>query len=134
MDEIRRLTVRGSETIVSEDALSAESLEAIMEGSGNIDLLVNTTRMVSRTDGSGSIRLRGEATEHTATIQGSGSINAFDLATRKTTVTVSGSGSAEVFVTEKLDVTVEGSGNVRYRGDPANVNQKISGSGTVSKA
>lgn len=90
--------------------------------------------MVSRTDGSGSLRLRGEASDYTATIQGSGSINAFDHATRTTIVTVSGSGTAEVFVTEQLDVTIDGSGNVRYRGDPTNVNQEISGSGTVSKA
>jgi hypothetical protein len=51
-----------------------------------------------------------------------------------TKVDISGAGSAEVFASVKLDAHVSGAGKVRYKGDAANVQQQVSGAGSVKKA
>ena len=83
--------------------------------------------------GSATINLAGTVDTQTIRISGSGTVRNFDFVSRVTTVTVSGSGDIEVTATEALDATVSGSGDIRYRGNPASVGTRISGSGSVSK-
>jgi hypothetical protein len=48
-------------------------------------------------------------------------------------VAISGAGSAEVYASVKLDATVSGAGNVNYKGNASEVNQHVSGAGSVKK-
>lgn len=83
--------------------------------------------------GSADIKLTGSAGQLTIKISGSGDVAAEELRVAKAIVKISGSGNANIFVTDELDVTINGSGDVAYRGDPANVNSRVSGSGDVTK-
>ncbi|WP_083523262.1 head GIN domain-containing protein [Methanofollis ethanolicus] len=133
-DEVRRVSVSGSGSVVGENEILSENLETGVSGSGGIDLRVNVTDLASAIVGSGSTTLQGTATDHTAVVSGSGKVAAFDLETRGSTVTIEGSGTAEVFATEVLDVTVSGSGTVTYRGSPAHITQEVTGSGGLVHA
>jgi hypothetical protein len=133
-DEVRRISVSGSGSVVGENEIRSEILETGIGGSGGIDLRVNATDLASAIAGSGTIDLEGSATNHTTVVSGSGKVAAFDLETQRSTVTIEGSGTAEVFATEVLDVTISGSGTVSYRGSPAQVIQEISGSGGLVHA
>jgi len=55
------------------------------------------------------------------------------LKTKECEVEIYGSGDCDVNVSESLDVRINGSGNVTYKGNPAEVNQKVSGSGGAHK-
>ncbi|QYZ79480.1 DUF2807 domain-containing protein [Methanofollis formosanus] len=130
MEEVQRLAVSGSGTVLGENEIVGERLETAISGSGNLDLDMNVSTLESTISGSGEALFSGTAAEHDAGISGSGTIKGFDLTTEQTNLAISGSGKAEVFATEALDVQIAGSGTVTYRGDPA-VTQDISGSGSL---
>jgi hypothetical protein len=133
-EEVRRVSVSGSGNVIGENEIRSENLETGVSGSGSIDLRVNVTDLASNIAGSGSTVLQGKAINHTAAVEGSGKVAAFDLETGRSKVTIEGSGTAEVFATEVLDMTISGSGTVTYRGTPAYLTQKVTGSGEVVHA
>lgn len=123
----------GSGNITSQSVLvNPDEMRLELDGSGNIDVEVNTPSLESKMNGSGNIKLRGTADEWEAVISGSGNMYCFDLATREAEVSINGSGDAEVMATKKLKLKINGSGQIRYKGSP-NVESHINGSGSVSK-
>jgi hypothetical protein len=110
---------------------SAELLELI--GTGKFTLIdpfqMNT--LACRIQGAGSMTLRGSADEQLVEIQGVGDVHSFDLETARCTVILSGTGSAEVTATQRLDATISGVGSVVYDGNPHELNQHVSGVGTI---
>lgn len=103
--------ISGSGNITAASSEQLESVEAIISGSGNIEL-------------------QGAGTSVDAVVSGSGNITCKDFVAQNTDCTISGSGDVKVHAEERLDVTISGSGNVTYYGKPA-VNTRISGSGRV---
>ncbi len=133
MEEVKRLSLSGSGKIIGQTEIISDSLEVSVSGSGDINLEVETEELKTTISGSGDAKLKGDATTHDITISGSGDIESYELDTEKSTVKVFGSGKTEVSVSNELDVTIAGSGDVYYKGDPANLNTQISGSGKMKK-
>jgi hypothetical protein len=110
-----------------------QNLKSHVSGSGDVDLaavVANTAEL--NVSGSGEISARGKAPTLVSSVSGSGSLSASDFETDKCTIYVSGSGDAEVFVKSALDARTSGSGDISYRGSPAQVNSRNTGSGNVS--
>ena len=84
-------------------------------------------------NGSGKVTVGGTVENQNVEISGSGDYQAKDLQTKITTVKISGSGAASVAVSDSLDIDMSGSGKLTYYGSPPQVNQQISGSGSVTK-
>ena len=120
--------VSGSGNIESDHTWQANSFQAGVSGSGNLDLQLQTEDLSSKVSGSGNIKLGGSSKAYSAQITGSGNIRAYELAATHCKVRISGSGNARVDAQEQLDVRISGSGDVMYTGRPR-VNSKISGSG-----
>jgi len=131
MDNIEKISVNGSAVVFGETEITTNNLEVQVSGSGNVDLVVNAKNVKTNLSGSGDIKIRGSAESHVFDLSGSGKLDAFDLATKKTDLNISGSGRAEVTAKEELNVDVSGSGDIYYKGGSAEVNQSISGSGSV---
>lgn len=81
--------------------------------------------------GSGNIKAVGRAKTLRLVISGSGDADLPDLAVEDAKVIISGSGDVTVNARNQLDAIVSGHGDVVYLGTPAQVNRRISGSGTV---
>ncbi|MBQ3125781.1 MAG: DUF2807 domain-containing protein [Clostridia bacterium] len=81
-------------------------------------------------NGAGSLELDGTCAKADITVNGAGSIEADDLRCTDADVTINGAGSCEIHVSGTLNAEVDGIGSIRYRGNPARVNQ--SGGGIVS--
>ncbi len=99
--------------IYTDPFLVAVSLDVILSGSGNIDLV-------------------GSLENQDVTISGSGDYEGADLESLIAEVLISGSGSVNVRVEDQLDVLISGSGNVRYYGSPE-LDQSVTGSGSIRK-
>ena len=103
-----------------------------VSGSGNIHVEgLKAGDMDASVTGSGDVTLSGAVERLHARIVGSGDLRAGDLAAKNVQVAVTGSGDATVRATEQLDATVTGSGNVRYSGDPPQVQHHVTGSGDI---
>lgn len=108
---------------------------AAITGSGDIVVTgLDEPEVAFTVSGSGDVRAAGSAGKVRSEIRGSGDILLRDLKARSVAVSVSGSGSAEVNASDDLTASIAGSGNVRYVGQPKNVQQSISGSGSVRPA
>ena len=127
------ISLTGNINIKEAAHITSEQLIFLSSGVVNGELSLDAGELDLRVYGVGKLTLNGTADTATADITGSGTLNAFGLAAREMTVTVSGAGSVECNVSEKLTVNVSGSGTVRYRGDPE-ISKNISGVGKVSKA
>ena len=73
----------------------ADSLDLKQSGSGSMDLNLKAKTLRTELPGSGTILLRGAVDDQTADISGSGKIAGYDLAARRSEITISGSGVAE---------------------------------------
>lgn len=116
-------------------SLKADNLTYKLSGSGSADLKSMQLNGLNATlSGSGSITFAGKTNTQDVVISGSGSYKASDLQSKEANVRVSGSGSATVRVSDKLNADVSGSGSITYYGNPGNVQQSKSGSGSINKA
>lgn len=133
VERISAISLSGSGDIVSKTILKADKLETAMSGSGDITLDVETGSVSASMSGSGDITFNGTTTDFSATISGSGDIKAFDLEADNVDATVSGSADIKVTANKMLRARVSGSGDITYRGNPAKLDTRTSGSGDISK-
>ena len=130
--DITYLSLSGSGNIYVQNAIAANYMDILVNGSGNISVPSLTAKTLStKISGSGNIKITGgEVSDEDLRISGSGNIDALNLIANTCRVNVSGSGDVFVNVLQKLYVTISGSGDVKYKGMPA-VETHISGSGKI---
>lgn len=104
-----------------------------INGSGSMDLNIETHSLNSKINGSGDISIKGIALENTLKINGSGSFDGFKLSTLDMDIDMNGSGDANIKVTENLYGSINGSGNIYYKGYPE-IDVEITGSGELLDA
>ncbi len=130
-----RLDVSGACNIITQNKLSGNGPIALeMSGAGKIKADVDAPRVKASISGSGSVEMTGETKDFDLHLSGAGKARCYDMKSENTTVDISGAGSAEVYASVNLDAGVSGAGSVRYRGNAGNVQQHVSGAGSVKKA
>jgi hypothetical protein len=120
---------------VDMSSFSADSLKIKLSGSGDFNStgLVITKSLEVNLTGSGDITIDGKAAESNYYLSGSGDIRGNLLKSTISKVVLSGSGNVYTYVYEYLKVVLSGSGNVYYYGDPADTDERITGSGKIIK-
>jgi hypothetical protein len=130
---LKGIYLSGSGNLKSINQLNgSDKFEINSQGSGNVNVDVETSDLKASIAGSGNITLKGKTSELEGRIAGSGNIKAREMQSANTSVQISGSGNAEVVATQKLNTNIAGSGDVKYWGD-ASVDSKVRGSGSVSR-
>jgi hypothetical protein len=129
-----RIDASGACDIIGQTKISnPENMEMHVSGAGDIKMEVDAPRLTSTVSGSGSIYLKGQTKEVNLELTGAGHAHCYDLLAENTRVDISGAGSAEVYASVKLQADVSGAGNVSYKGNATNVDQHVSGAGSVHK-
>jgi hypothetical protein len=133
MPSLDGVSVSGSGRVISDDQFHSASMRLNVSGSGRLQLRVATDQLSTHVSGSGSIEISGITDKLETHISGSGSVKAEKLVAQEVEAHISGSGSCYVHVDKSIDARISGSGNIRYTGNPTNVNARTSGSGKVVK-
>ena len=128
--ELDKITIIGSGSVQS-NGISTDKLELSLDGSGNVQMKIESGEIVSRIFGSGAYTLTGTTTRQIIHIIGSGSYKAPHLQSLQAGVRITGSGDVLVNVREELNASVIGSGEIRYIGDPFISEESVQGSGTI---
>ena len=135
MATLEEAGVSGSGNLESKGAFeNIGDLDTYVSGSGDVKLEIDAEDVESAVSGSGEIKLSGRAERLECSISGSGDVRAMDLRVGDCEVAISGSGDVEVHATGELEVSISGSGDVKYKGEPAKVKSRVSGSGDVREA
>lgn len=131
----RRLDVSGACNIYSGNRLVLQNpLSLEVSGAGDIKVDVSGPAVSAKVSGSGNVDMKGETKNFNLKISGAGDARCYELLSETTKVDISGAGSAQVFASVLLDAEVSGAGSIKYKGNAANVNQQVSGAGSVKKA
>lgn len=129
-----RIETSGACNIVGQGKISnSEDLKMSSSGAGDIRMEIDAPRLEADVSGSGSIFLKGETKEMSLDLTGAGDAHCYDLKAENTKVDITGVGSAEVYASVRLDAEVSGVGTVKYKGNASEVNQHVSGAGSVRK-
>jgi hypothetical protein len=82
-------------------------------------------------EGSGDVVVKGKTDYFMAILNGSGNLDLAQLVSRSGKIASMGSGDAEVTTTEVLDVLIDGSGDIYYPGSLKKLSKQINGSGVL---
>ena len=113
--------------------LSVKALQEIRHtGAANIDAPnLEAEQFSVALIGAGNVSISGVVDEQDITLQGTGDYRAGNLTSSKATIRIDGVGNAALQVSEVLNATISGIGNILYRGNPRQVNQSVTGMGTI---
>lgn len=133
------IKVRSIKWIINEGTASITSLNAIVQdtldiqttNSGDLDLKVNTSRLVSHIFGSGDIRLSGLTYEHSCNVGGTSYMYAKGLETGYTYIDTHTIGPSEIWCNGMLICVIERKGDVHCYGHPTTVNKTIKSTGQL---
>lgn len=123
VEDINKISLNGSGNITSKDILENKAFAIKLNGSGNIEVNLNSDEIITKINGSGNIILRGKSKESEFKINGSGSIQALDLLSRRVDAEINGSGNIELFSINNPSTKINGSGNIHSYG-PNKFNHK----------
>lgn len=116
---------------ISLNNLDLDELTFNLNGSGNANAILDIQNFTLSNTGSGNATIVGNGNRGDYVNSGSGNIYASNYFQESAYLVSSGSGDVHIYATETLDVVLTGSGNVYYKGNPANINQNITGSGQL---
>lgn len=123
--------ISGSVDLDCADAISGQTLDLRVSGSGDIALSnVDFDQVDASVSGSGKIVVHGQADVLHGAVSGSGNLFAEDCPVKNAEAEVSGSGELRCNVADLLKARISGSGDVRYRGQPQ-IDAQVSGSGDI---
>ena len=84
--------------------------------------------------GASTSTLSGAIGTFEVTSSGANTLDARELQAKTVEISVSGAGDANVWASERVDASVSGAGNVIYHGNPPDVEEDVSGAGSVKPA
>jgi hypothetical protein len=114
MTDVQSLQLTGAGSMSASGISSGGGLSVALTGVGNMTLSGSVDTYHARLEGVG---MRG--------------IDAEALQTRVSTIDISGIGDCRITVTDELNATISGQGNIYYAGNPLDVNDNITGSGSL---
>jgi len=132
--QVREIEMQGSGDVTIQGQIRRDRLDLDLQGSGDVRAAVAVRHLALEIHGSGNAYLSGQTESQDLKVTGSGDVDAARLKARDARVRVSGSGDIDVLVTGELDASVSGSGDIVYRGNPAKVHRRVSGSGSIEGA
>lgn len=91
-------------------------------GSGDLGFKgINGENVVAELRGSGDVTLEGKAEQAILALMNSGDLNAANLKAVNVDARLRGSGDISCFVSGNFKCSINGSGDIRYKGNPSNV-------------
>ncbi len=126
------IAIDGSVDIYSDSTFIFEKLSIAITGSGNVRLDNITAKTVETSlNGAADIELSGTTNFVSYSCYGSGNFFAKNLVAENGKVEIYGAGDAEVHTNTQINAKIFGAGNIRYKGDPSNVDRYIGGAGNI---
>ena len=131
--ELKHIDVSGAVDIRTDGRLTVPEL--FLEASGASDSKLDLAVQKLRLDCSGASKMKftGTAGEVKMELSGASDIFAFELPAESYDIEISGAGNAQINVSRKIHAEISGAGSVKYKGSPTEVDQSVSGAGSIKK-
>lgn len=132
-EEISKITASGGADVDGEDEISSRNLELKASGGSDIKLEVSVENLEVEASGGADVELSGTTYYLEANTSGGSNLNAYDLVAQTARLEASGGSDIKVLVEEDIDARASGGADIKYRGNPKNVQTRDSSGGDVTK-
>ncbi|MES2590399.1 MAG: head GIN domain-containing protein [Bacteroidota bacterium] len=130
MPVIKYLTSDGTNDIIGLNTITTPELDVQTKSSGNIELWLDNSKVLSHMHGSGDITLHGKTNEHACDIGGTSFLRCADLQTNLTWVHTFTTGLCYVN-TANLTCLIDNIGDVYCYGNPVTIEKVQKGQGQL---
>ena len=131
--KLNKISASAGADVVGEDEIRGRDLELKASGGSDIKLEVDVDNLEVDVSGGADIELTGAANYLEASTSGGSDLKAYELITQSARLEASGGSDIKVYVEEDIDARASGGADIKYRGNPQNVQSRDSSGGDVSK-
>lgn len=115
---LKSIVLDGTGEIIGQNKFTNNELEIMVDGPGDIEMEVTTSKITITNDSTGELILKGTSEVLDINLLGTGEVYLFGLETKTATIFSDGPGEVEVKVSDRIDVRIESTGDVFYKGNP----------------
>jgi hypothetical protein len=131
--ELKDIDVSGAVDIKTEGRITGNDLSIDASGASDSQMEIAYQKLSLDCSGASKLVFSGMANAVTADLSGACDIYAFEMPAESYSLSLSGAGKADIHVTKSLRVEISGAGSVKYKGSPTEIDQDISGAGSIKK-
>jgi hypothetical protein len=132
--DLKNIDASGAVDIHTETRLALPELSIDASGASDVNMEVAVQKLSLDCSGASKIKLKGTATDVRMDLSGASDIFAYELLAENYGIEISGAGNCQISVSKKLHAEVSGAGTIRYKGSPTDIDQEVSGAGSIKKA
>ena len=132
-EEISKISASGGADVVGEDEIRGRDLELSASGGSDIRLEIDVENLEVEVSGAADIELAGATNYLEASSSGGSDLKAYQLVAQRARLEASGGSELKVYVEQDIDARASGGADIKYRGNPKNVQAQDSSGGDVTK-
>jgi hypothetical protein len=131
--DLKRIDVSGAVDIKTDGLLTVPELSIDASGASDSKFDLAVGKLKLDCSGASKIKFSGSATDVNMDLSGASDIFAFDFPAETYDIEISGAGNAQINVSKKIRAEISGAGSVKYKGSPSEVDESVSGAGSIKK-
>ena len=128
---INEIVATSGAEVRSENTIQADDFKIRVTSGADVRLVLNVTDLICSTTSGSEARLKGKAENFIAKSTSGSAIKAQDLETETCTAKVTSGADVYVNVTNSLNAKATSGGDIKYVGNPKNVQENSSSSGSI---
>jgi len=132
--DLKSIDVSGAVDLETVNQIKASELSIEASGASDSKMDISVERLKLDCSGASKFRFSGTATTVDMELSGASDIFAFELLAENYNVDISGAGDARINVSKRIRAEISGAGSIRYKGSPSEIDQSVSGAGSIKRA
>jgi hypothetical protein len=130
---LEEIKASGATELSAQGKLVTKDIAFHLSGITKIDLDLNAANVTTEGSGDTEMQLTGQASSHHVDISGIAKIQAFNFVVSDYDISTSGASHCEINVLHSLHVSSSGASDIKYKGNPTDVQNDKSGASSVEK-
>jgi len=131
--DLKRLDVSGAVDIQTDGRITVPELYIDASGASDSKMEIVVQKLKLDCSGASKMKFSGSATDVKMDLSGASDLFAYDMLAESYDLEISGAGNAQINVSRRISAEISGAGSVKYKGSPTEVDQSVSGAGTIKK-
>jgi hypothetical protein len=131
--DLKHIDVSGAVDINTEGRITVPELSIDASGASDSKLELGVQKLKLDCSGASKMRFSGFATDVSMDLSGASDISGYDMLSENYDIEISGAGNAQINVSKKIRAEISGAGSVKYKGSPSEIDQSVSGAGSIKK-
>lgn len=130
---LKNIDVSGAVDITTDGRITVPELSIDASGASDSKMEIAVQKLKLSSSGASKMKFSGSATDVRMDLSGAADIYGYDMLSETYDIDISGAGNAQINVSKRIRAEISGAGSVKYRGSPSEVDQSVSGAGSIKK-